>query len=381
MREIVSNGSLESVVSTERVRKVLFLIPSVDSGGIETYLLRFLKIHKLEIDPFVLIRNTRKGNLLEEYKKLSIPMFFLPLGYINPYRCLKYFIFFRRNSFDTICDFNGNFAGLTMWLAYFAGIEKRITSYRQGSNHFNSSFLKKSYNFLVNRLVFNYSTTIIFNSRSALNVFFPNSVPGTDSRFKVIYNGINTKELLNKVSSSEIRHDLGIDLNAFVIGHVGRYDKTKNHTTILKVAERLIRKHPSVFLVLCGPGTCKLSEIVHSLGIDENVRLLGYRSDVPSILKSFDVFYFPSVTEGQPNALLEAMAMEIPVIASNIEPIREIMPDNAMLTDPYDIDSTVSLIEKLMMKSERPPTVEFSQYIVNNFNSRDRFNDFLRELI
>lgn len=364
----------------EKLAKILFVIPSVDSGGIETYLLRFLKLKKSVINPYILVRGAAIGSLLDEYMKLSIPIFYMPLGYINPSRFFKYYLFFKRNNFDAICDFNGNFAGLTVFLAKIAGIKKRITFYRQGRNHFDATIPKRIYNTIVNRMVNKYSTKILSNSNSALRVFFKNNYHINDHRFRVIYNGIDINDFRIQGKQSDLRFKLGIDENAFVIGHVGRLDKSKNHKTILRVAEKAIKKNPDIFLILCGSGTEKLKDVVISLGIAENVRLLGYRSDIPYIMSIFDVFYFPSITEGQPNSLLEAMAAGIPVITSNIESIKEIMPENSIMIDPFDIESVLAFIDEISRK--KPGTLEdVSAYIENNFNAADRFNDFLQELI
>lgn len=102
-----------------KIVKVLFIVPSLDPGGIETYLLRFLKfIHKDEaIKPYLLVRNLNKGALYDQYEALEIPIYFQPLGYFNLKNIKYYFNLFKKQQFDTVCDFNANFAGMPIWLS------------------------------------------------------------------------------------------------------------------------------------------------------------------------------------------------------------------------------------------------------------------------
>lgn len=359
--------------------KVLFIIPSVDSGGIEIYLLRFLRLKKGEFNAAILVRGSKSGDLAQDYKSLMLPLVFMPLGYHNPIRWIKYFHFFKSNEFETICDFNANFSGIPMLIARIAGIKNRIVFYRQGKDHFNSSMPKRLYNSLMNKLVFKNSTKILSNSIAGLNYFFPNR-SANDTRFKVIYNGVNFSDYQVKINKAELKNNLGIPENGFVIGHTGRLDKAKNHETILKVAKTLIENDSSIYLVLGGHDTEKLAPIVEESGITSNVRLLGYRSDIPALLQMFDVFYFPSITEGQPNSLLEAMASGLTVIASNIEPIAEVFPDKSMLFDPMEIEKVVAKIIQIKSNGIEFLYSDFTEYIALNFDSEARFNDLLLEL-
>jgi glycosyltransferase involved in cell wall biosynthesis len=360
--------------------KVLFIIPSVSPGGIETYLLRFLKAKGKEMEAVVLIRSQTRGKLFEEYEALGIPIVFMPLGYLNPFRWFRYYHFFRKNRFDTVCDFNANFAGIPLWLAKLAGIKKRIAFYRQGKDHFKPGIIKNAYNKWMNRLVYQNATKILANSKAALDYFFPGK-SHIDSRFKVIYNGLDISQYQVKADKNAIKKSLDIPEDSFVIGHTGRYDKSKNHETIFKVAEQLIRENPNVYLVLCGPGPEQLKDKVRSLGIEKNVRLLGYRSDIHLLLQVFDVFYFPSITEGQPNALIEAMVAGIPVVASNIEPIREFLPDYPGLVGPFDLQSAIQLIQEIRENRKGLPHNNYYTGILKKFDAEARFNDFLNELV
>ena len=363
--------------------KVLFIIPSLDPGGIETYLLRFLKYVKEDnrIEPYILVRCFDKGNLFHQYEELNKNIYFQPLGKFNIKYIYWYYRFFVNSDFNTVCDFNSNFAGLSMFIAKISGVKNRIAFYRQGKDHFKPTFLKKFYNLWIKKLVYTFSTQILSNSKSSLNYFF--SEWESDMRFRVIYNGIDINDFKFENKKNKLRKVLNIPEDAFLICHSGRLDKAKNHLTILKVAKQLIDDNKNIFFVLCGLSTEQLQEKVNILGIAENVRLLGYRRDVPQILHESDLFYFPSLTEGQPNALIEAMLSGLPFIASNINSIKEIVPDYLLpyLVDPLEVEETVMIIKDLIQNRGKINTDRMECWARENFSKDLRFKEFLNCLI
>jgi glycosyltransferase involved in cell wall biosynthesis len=137
-----------------------------------------------------------------------------------------------------------------------------------------------------------------------------------------------------------------IPLDKYIVGHVGRFTDAKNHSVILDVCEKITKENSDIHFVLRGSDTENLKPRIDELGIGENITLLGYQKDIPRVLKSFDVFFFPSLTEGQPNALLEAMFTGLPFVASDIEPIKECVPKeyHKYLSNPNDVDSFVKNI-------------------------------------
>lgn len=359
--------------------KTCFLIPSVSSGGIEMYLLRFLNYLGNTSNITVLVRSNDKGELYDEYKATGVQLVFMPLGYISPSKIRQHYQFYKAQEFDVICDFNANFAGIPMLLAKRLDVSKRIAFYRQGSNHFAPSFVKNRVNTYMNRLVYKNATHILSNSQAALDFFFPYRANG-DTRFNVIYNGVNIEDYNISESKESIRNDLGIPQQAFVIGHVGRLDKAKNHETILKVFKELQEHELNSFLVLCGRDTDKLLPRIKELGISKKTIILGYRKDIPRVLKSLDCFFFPSLTEGQPNALIEAMVSGVPIVASNIPSIKECVPTDFIksLKEPMDAASFKQEIISISRNKERYVSSEVGQKFdaVTNFKI---FNTLLNE--
>lgn len=369
--------------SENKETKLCFLIPSVASGGIEMYLLRFLKFYNNPANITIIVRGYEKKDLYEEYKKTGVKMFFLPLGYLYPVRFYRYYQLFLQFNFNTVCDFNSNFAGIPLWIARIAGVKTRIAFYRQGKDHFEHILYKDFYNNWANKLVNKNATHILANSYSSLDYFFPERKI-SDTRFKVINNGVDAK-IFNLPVDKSLRDSINIPENAFVVGHCGRLDKVKNHATILKVARALIQSDKNIFFLFCGQDTHRLQPQVDNLGLTGNIRLLGFRTDVNKLLKIMNLFYFPSITEGQPNALIEAMISGLPFVASDIKPIKEVVPHDLhkWLVSPYDVDSACRLILRLKKNMGDNPEAKLwdNSSIIERFDSEKRFTEFLKILV
>ncbi|MBC5642646.1 glycosyltransferase [Parabacteroides sp. BX2] len=365
------------------MKKCVFLVTGLEQGGIETYLLRFLKYNNKRSYNIIWCKSGKAGALYNDYKDVSDEIILKPLGYFSIFAYIRFYLYLKKNNIDTICDFNGHFAGLSLVFGYFARVKKRITFYRGSTNHFKETKLRLLYNYLMKILVMLFATKILANSKTALDFFYPNRKD--TNRFQVVYNDLG-REYCSQMNIDvvSIRTMLSLPLNAFVIGHVGRYNIAKNHETILKVAEILCKKYADVYFVLVGKDTdIYLKNKVLQMGLSKQIQILGYRSDVSSLLKSFDLFYFPSITEGQPNALIEAMANGIPVIASNIDPIKESVPLYLYdkLLSPNDVNKTIECICKYYFNRDLLNELVCQNWVIDNFCSNKWFDKFEKELL
>lgn len=360
---------------------ICFILPSLRSGGMENYLLRFLEWADFGKLACVVAKSASRAELYDEYLHTGADVHYRSISYANPFRWLLFYRFLRQNNFRTICDLTGNFAGITLFLAKAAGIPKRIAFYRRSSPAFRPTKLRVLYSRIMNRLVYISATRILSNSQHALNVFFGNKSCG-DGRFQVIFNGVDKKRFA-EASKKEARRTLDIPQDAFVVGHVGRYDPAKNHETIFKVAQELAAKVNKCLFLFCGSGTdtVEFKRALAPYGINKHVILLGLRKDVELVLSSLDVFFFPSVTEGQPNALVEAIFSKVPIIASNIDPIKEIIPvqfQDEVLIDPHNVDEALAALNRYrtgMAKQEG-----LRQYAIAAFDMIKNFGSFRDEL-
>ena len=361
-------------------KKRLFIVTCLDQGGLETYLLRFLKYDNHQHYNLVLCKSGLSGELEGEFMKAADEILLFPLGFFSIVDYIRFYHFLKGNKIDVICDFTGNFAGFPLWVAKIAKIEKRITFYRGSTNHFKETFLKKLYNSIVNKLVFSFSTRILSNSEAAFSNLF--SHVQRDSRFKVIYNGVDMSSF-HQCSQESLKNEFGFKDMDFIIGHTGRCNEAKNHDTIMAVAEVLCKRYENIHFVLLGKGVAeKYSEFIRLKGLGKQIHCFGYRDDVLRLLPLFDVFYFPSVTEGQPNALIEAMLTGLPILTSDIPPIKETVPDcmYPLLLSPCDVEQAVKTLENLYQGTVEISAYQCRDWARERFDANKLFAEFQQEL-
>lgn len=358
---------------------VVFFINSLDSGGIENYLLRFLKSKNGSFNNiYIYCKSGHGGQLESDYLKIKNVTIIKKKISFFAYRNINFVkLFLVENDIHSVCDFTGNFSGLVLMVSYKSGVKRRIAFYRGSTNHFKPDVFRNFYNRLMNKMVKKYATNILSNSISGFEFFFP-KYWRYDNRFDVIYNGINAKELLKE--SGDLREDFNIPSTAFVIGHTGRYNSAKNHETILSVAKILIEKYSDIYFILCGNGVKKnIQDFLKIEGLDGRLLVFENRNDIPLFLNTMDCYFFPSITEGQPNALIEAMVMGIPYVASNIEPIKETVINMDDLYNPKDTESFVSALEyKYKEKTEH--NILYQKKVIEKFDADKCFSDFYERL-
>lgn len=152
----------------------------------------------------------------------------------------------------------------------------------------------------------------------------------------VILNGIDiTRFTTVKEDKESIRKDLAVPKDAFVVGHVGRFEKPKNHELIVEVFNEFSKQREDAYLILVGYGSLieSTKKRIKELGLEEKVKILSFRTDIPRILKAMDVFFFPSVFEGLGISLIEAQIVGLPCVVSTAISEMAIISDKVAMLD------------------------------------------------
>ena len=155
---------------------------------------------------------------------------------------------------------------------------------------------------------------------------------GVDSTY-VIKNGIDYNRFKNiQVTKEQYRNKLGIKPDAFVIGHIGRFDESKNHSFLIKVFYECHKKNNNAYLLLIGDGHEKESIVsqLNALGLQNDYVILSDRTDIPELLQCMDTFVFPSKNEGFGIVLIEAQVSGIRCVASDSIPKEAFQTDLAI---------------------------------------------------
>ncbi len=174
------------------------------------------------------------------------------------------------------------------------------------------------------------------------------------SRVSVIHTGIEPGEYgPDPAARRRIREQWRLDEAAPLIIAVARLSYEKGLDTLVKAAGLLVRRHPSATVAIVGDGPMRdeLTDMIDSGGLTGRVRLAGFRTDVPEILAAADVFCLPSLMEGMPNALLEACATGLPVVATRVGGVPELVvaDETGLLVPPGRGEALADAIDRILV--------------------------------
>lgn len=175
-------------------------------------------------------------------------------------------------------------------------------------------------------------------------------------RITVVERGRDPRRLgeLGVERSRRMRSQLGLSEEDEVIVNVGRHEYQKGQRYLIEAMAQLVQSRTRLVLLLVGrQGTVskELEQLCRQANLSERVRFLGHRDDVPDILAAADLFVFPTLYEGLPGAVIEAMALGLPIVASDIPPLREVVEDghNATLVQTASASELAKAIDELLM--------------------------------
>jgi glycosyltransferase involved in cell wall biosynthesis len=171
-------------------------------------------------------------------------------------------------------------------------------------------------------------------------------------RCRLLENGIDTRQYSRTLDAREARRQLGLPPDRPLVGAVGRLSEEKGFDVLVRAADALWRDGRDFTLAIAGEGDAgaQLQSLVAELRREDRVRLLGYCPDPATFFQAMDVFAISSLREGLPNALLEAMALECPVVATRVGGIPRLVrnEENGLLVEARDADELAGAIGRLL---------------------------------
>ncbi|MBC7350802.1 MAG: glycosyltransferase [Thermogutta sp.] len=175
------------------------------------------------------------------------------------------------------------------------------------------------------------------------------------SRISVVYNGVDMRRFDGCAEKrNSYRDSLGATPRDVVVVHVARFDPLKDHLTALR-AFRYLRDIPmKLILVGDGPTRSEIESTIRSLNLEDCVRILGYREDVPEVLAAGDIFLLTSLNEGIPVTIIEAMMVGLPVVATEVGGVPEIVAkdETGLLVSPGNPEETAKALRRLATDCE-----------------------------
>jgi len=370
--------------------KIAYILTPVDYGGSEKVNLTFLKNvdrERFDIRPILLVRPWEKDNFFQtKIQELHYSFHDIPVAvkkrsegkdYFRIIRCI--YALYKILSAEKFHIVHSH--------GYFADIIGIIVSRILKIPH-----IATCHGFISNDIILK-----IYNKIDKLSLRFCNRVIAvTDEiRKELIHNGIKESKVItirnatDNISSTtdifmvktEKKRLLNVRENYFIIGYVGRLSKEKGIKYLINAGKILKEriKYFKILIIGSGPERENLETISLKLGLKENITFTGFLSDVEQWIQTLDVLVLPSLTEGTPLALLEAMSCAIPVVATNVGGVPEIIESgkNGILVEPRnakELADAICMLQKdellrLKLGKEAQVTVQ-NQYGVQNWIKR-----------
>lgn len=197
-------------------------------------------------------------------------------------------------------------------------------------------------------------------------------------KMTVIHYGISREEVFEIQQSNryQIRRDWDIPEDVFVIGTVGRLVKEKNFLFLIRVFADYVESFPESHLVICGYGPLEeeLRKKISSLNIEANVSIHSDVKNIKEVYAGFDLFVLPSITEGFGLVLLEAMSAKIPIVASKVGAIPEVLgQEYKFLFNPSNKGELMELLVKAQDSKLRDECVNQTLEKLPYFSSESMF--------
>jgi glycosyltransferase involved in cell wall biosynthesis len=276
-----------------------------------------------------------KGPLDKRVRELGGNIYCCPLEQSDLCGFARRFIqFLKQTNYDIVHTHSHYFSGYLVYFAYKGGIRSRIVHFRNTTDGVKRTLQRQRYIRVMLGLIDKYATAILAVCRGAMDHVWRVDWQ-EDSRCRVIYNGLDLSGYQYLGTEREdVLEELKIPVDSKLIIHVGRFVPQKAHGVLIDAAANLLKHQPDFHFLLVGTGELlpSIQARVNSFGIDRNVHFMGLRDDVPRLLKASDCLVLSSRHEGLPGVVLEAIAAQLSVIATDLPGVREISEHSDLVT-------------------------------------------------
>ena len=352
--------------------RVVHIIAKLELGGAQECVLDLLKhLDPLRFETFLITGS--EGILLPDAEKIRglnliiIPEFkreirpgkdLLALG-----KMAAILWKLRRENPRILINTDGSKAGiLGRWAGWLAGIPVRIHSFHGFGFNDYQNFLVRSLYIFSEWITARISTRMIFVSRSNLEKARGYGIL-TGDRGVIIRCGIN-QERFRKVAidRAEKRKELGFSPESPLVGMIACLKPQKSPLDYVRVARLVKTEIPDCQFLLAGDGVLRpqMEDLVRELEMEESFRILGWRRDIPEIMKTLDLLVLTSLWEGLPLVFIEALAAGVPIVATRVDGAEEIIEEdvNGSLCAPRDIPDLARKVIRWLQAEKRDKKAE-----------------------
>ena len=320
-----------------RRRRVLLVFGSLERAGAQ---LRMLEICRelaatspVEFD--VCLLGLGPNELGEEAASVAASIQTVPIR--SPRSVARLRRLFAQGRYDVVAAFPLFYSGIVLALAARAGIPARIAHVRNSRGHPTQTgrasigrrlLETRWFPWIMRTLIVRNATHVTAVSQSALDSVYPGRWQDDRTTWSVIYNGVRPSAFEKDPDRDGVRSEFGWPADSRIVIDVARLSRQKNHRAVLEATKLARASDERIRLLLVGSGSmeAEIRAWIEELSLGHACAITAGRSDVPRLLLASDVFLFPSLWEGLPGGPLEALAAGLPVVTSDIGPLREIAP-------------------------------------------------------
>lgn len=331
--------------------KVLHLITRLIVGGAQEntiYTAQLLDPRRFEVEVLCGPQTGSEGSLIEEALQKGVKLSILPelVRELNPLKDLIAFIklslILRKKRFAIIHTHSSKAGILGRLAARLAGIPVIFHTVHGWSFHDHMPKWRKRLFILLEKFSAKFTQRLIVVTRKDIQKGLRYSI-GKPEQYLLIRSAIPLDEFLYpKFDQKQLRKELGIPINAPVIGTVGRLSPQKNPLEWIKIAARIVSLQPDCCFLLVGDGPLRgeVESQIEKFCLKNQFILTGLRRDVPHLLSVLDVFLLTSLWEGLPRVIPQAMCREVPIVAYASDGVAEVIEheQTGFLCQPGEID-------------------------------------------
>ncbi|MEH7112580.1 glycosyltransferase family 1 protein [Neobacillus niacini] len=295
--------------------KILHVVVNMNRGGAETLLInlyRNIDRSKVQFDFLTCKKGVFDSEIEEMGGKIHRIPYITEVGHKGYIKALDKF-FLANSYYNIVHSHMDKMSGLILRAAKKANIPVRIAHSHNTQSEGN--FLAKIYKWYAGSNIKKFANYRFACSNAASNWLY-----GENAESQIIKNGVDlTKFSFSNQLRNQVRKELGINSDTFVVGHVGRFNHQKNHTFLIDIFKEYWNKNSNSILILIGDGSLRkqIEQKVRDCNIENHVKFLGIRSNIYELIQAFDVFVFPSLHEGLPVTIMEAQAVGISCLVSD----------------------------------------------------------------
>lgn len=359
--------------------KILECIRQGQIGGGESHLLSLVEnLDKEVFEPIVL--SFTDGPMIDRLKGMNIPVHIIPT--LKPFDFTKWKQvkqLLKKENIELVHAHGTRANSNVLWAARSLGIPVIYTvhgwSFHPDQNPLVRNIRIMGEKYLTTKTDLNISVSSS-NQQSGKQY-----IPSFNSI--VINNGIDLKKFNPGQPAKNIRAELNIPADKILVLFIARFTSHKQPLALIEAFAKAQQQNPDLFLLMVGDGDQKEEaiQLIANLKMQDHIRLESFRQDVPDVLSAADIFVLPSLWEGLPIGLLEALAMGKAVIASNVDGTSEIIKDgkNGILVETSSLVSNLTK-ELVQLSKDKMKREGFSKEAIATITERYNAENMTREI-